>query len=58
MKNIVVDILKMEIEQNLPYWLSEEEKNKPQLEAQLDALRKKYRDEWLAKQAQEKVSGT
>ena len=43
----VVDILKMELEGKLPYWLSPLGNPMPELLAKRDAIRKKHRDAWL-----------
>lgn len=44
--DFVIDILQMEIDQNLPYWLSAEAKS----EGKRDEIRKKFRKKWLARQ--------
>ena len=44
-----VDILGMELDQNLPYWLSPEGQGKPSAADRLAAVRKKHRDAWLLK---------
>jgi len=38
-----IDILRMELEENLPYWLSPEAKLKGKLEPKLKATREKHR---------------
>jgi hypothetical protein len=45
MSKIVVDILKMELEQKLPYWLSPEGKNSHRA----DEIRAKHRAAYFAK---------
>ena len=45
-----IDILQMELDQNLPYWLHPSQKNPEKA----DAIRKKHRDNWLAEQSEKK----
>ena len=45
-----IDILQMELDQKLPYWLDPSQKNPEKA----DAIRKKHRDKWLAEQAKKK----
>jgi hypothetical protein len=51
----MVDILGMELEQNLPYWLSPIEKynNSPQVR---EARRKKYKQQWAKDHPRKKTS--
>lgn len=49
-EKISIDILEIEVTGNLGHWLSPEEKYRHQNDERRDAIRKKHRDRWLAKQ--------
>lgn len=44
-----IDLLKMEIDGNLPHWLSPSQRFPDMKKETLEEMRKRYRDAWLAK---------